>query len=118
MQRLALWSGSGPLNARDQVVDTITTHIDDFLKEAAEDPSFLNLVMAYLRCLVGVLREAGGGHLVIRDVPGWQQRVLTAFEAAQYGADEAGERQADREFILVTFHELHTLAAAQSSSIA
>ena len=75
-KRLILWVGDGPLNARDQVIDYIETIIDEALRQAEEgDTALLNELMAYFRCLIGVLREAGGELLVSRRIGEWQQRT-------------------------------------------
>ncbi len=106
-KRLILWAGDGPLNARDQVVGDIETHIEEALREAEEDTCWLNDLIAYLRCLNGVLREAGGEHLISERVAEWRQRALAAFDSMQSLTPD--EIRDDRAFIVSVFDDLDEL---------
>jgi hypothetical protein len=106
-KRLILWSGDGPLNARDQVVGYIETMIDEALREVEQDTCWLNELMAYFRCLNGVLREAGGEHLVSQRVTEWRERALAAFDAIPRLTPH--EIRDDRSFIVSVFDDLDEL---------
>lgn len=77
-KRLILWAGDGPLEAQADVLGYIETKIDEALQEAEEDTCWLNELMAYFRCLNGILRETGGQHLISERVLEWRKRTLAA----------------------------------------
>jgi hypothetical protein len=106
-KRLILWAGDGPLNARDEIVGYIMTRIDEALQETEEDTSSLNDLMAYFRCLNGVLREAGGQHLISDRVAGWRHRTLAAYDSIRsLTSDEVRD---ERPFIVSVLDDLDAL---------
>jgi hypothetical protein len=106
-KRLILWPSDGPLNARDNVLEYLRARIDENVSEAKEDPAFLNYVAAYIRCLIGVMRETGGGIMVSEHFAGWQRTTLKVYDGMKNPAEEVKE---DRGFLTSLFEELHGLS--------
>ena len=104
-KRFMLWTGDGPFNASDEVIDFISGRIDLILKEAENgDPSLLNELIGYLHCLNGVLRETGGHALIIPEIENWRRRTLAVFDAIPNQTPQ--EIQEDRPFIISIFDDL------------
>ena len=112
-KRLILWAGDGPLDARDRVVGSIESMIDEALREAEEDTCWLNELMAYFHCLNGVLREAGGERLIFDRVAEWRKRTLKAFDAM--ASRSPSEIRDDRSFIISVFDDLDELTKSQTT---
>lgn len=106
-KRLILWAGDGPLGAVNDVVGCIEDMIDGALRQAEEDTCWLNELMAYLRCLNAVLREAGGEPLITDRVAEWRRRTLAAYDGIPRLTPE--EIRADRCFIVSVFDDLDEL---------
>jgi len=108
-KRLILWAGDGPLNARDEVVLDIIDKIEFALNEAEKvDTCWLNELIAFVRCLNGVLREPGGGHDTVGRIDGWEQCTLAVFDGLPHVTER--ERQNDRPFIQSIFADLRELS--------
>lgn len=109
-KRLILWAGDGPLDARDRIIGHIETIIDETLREAEEDACWLNELIAYLRCLAGVIRDTGGEHLISERVSEWRQRTFAVFDAISNRTPD--EIRDDRSFIGSVFDDLDALTDA------
>jgi hypothetical protein len=103
-QRLLLWAGDGGLNARDDVMQFIADRIESTLHEASIDPCYLNELMAYFRCMIGIVKETGGDHLVEGQVENWRDRTIGIYD--QMPNLTADEIARDRPFLVGTFNDL------------
>ena len=108
-KRLILWSSDGPLNVVDRITEDFRKEINWNLKEAEEDPAFLNYAVAYFRCLAGILREVGGGEMVVEHIPEWKRRTLGVYDRMKFTKKDAEEVKADRKFLVSIFKDLTKL---------
>lgn len=107
MNRFILWANDSPLAARDNVVEAISREIFAAISESEEDSCYLNDVVAYVRCLTGVIREVGGGYQAFDNLENWFRRTLSVFDAMPADAfKDQSERSADREFLNSVFQDL------------
>ena len=77
-----LWTGDGPLNARDEVVDHIAKLIDNSLADCNEgDQCFLNDAVSYMCCLSAIGNTYGGmTPQYYPKVEEWRMKTLQIFE--------------------------------------
>jgi len=108
-KRLILWSSDGPLNVVDRITEDFRKEINWNLKEAEEDPAFLNYAVAYFRCLAGIGREVGGGHMVTEHIPEWERRTLRIYDRMKFTGEDAKEVKEDRKFLVSIFKDLTKL---------
>ena len=108
--RLVLWASDSPRNAVDSICETIKIEINANLKDAVEDSSFVNQVVAYVRCLTGVYDWAGGAYVEYETVEDWRNKVLTAIGSMPNNSHyNDAERTQDKMFVNEVFDDLRSI---------
>ena len=115
--RFMLWTGDGPLNARDDVVDHIAKLIDGALADCdEEDQCFLNYAVSYMSCLSAIGNTYGGmTPQYYPKVENWRKKVLQIFEWAWSDKEKREDYNEDASYIRSLLNSL--FEAVDSSTI-
>ena len=106
-KRFVLWAGDGPLNAVDEVADSIATRIDEAIQDCDEaDTSRLNEIIAYMCCLSAVAHTYSGLTSQYTTVEQWREKTLQIFEWSWSSQQKTAEYAAEQAYVSEVLNSL------------